>query len=126
PTDTGSAHQVLAPLACGDVQVERHAGRIVVPITGGAAVLTQALRELDGAGVGIRDVGLRRPTLDDVFLTLTGHAAESAERDGGDERDGAGDPEGNGAATMPGRTAPPTAASTDTDTDTDTHEEANR
>jgi len=47
-----------------------------VPVSGGAAVLTDALRRLDGAGVEIDDVGLRRPTLDDVFLTLTGRPAE--------------------------------------------------
>ena len=49
---------------------------IVVPVSGGAAILADALRRLDGDGVGVDDVGLRRPTLDDVFLSLTGHAAE--------------------------------------------------
>ncbi len=49
---------------------------LVVPVTGGAALLADALRRLDGDGVSIDDVGLRRPTLDDVFLSLTGHAAE--------------------------------------------------
>jgi ABC-2 type transport system ATP-binding protein len=47
-----------------------------VPVTGGASVLADALRRLDGEGVALDDVGLRRPTLDDVFLSLTGHAAE--------------------------------------------------
>jgi ABC-2 type transport system ATP-binding protein len=45
-------------------------------VIGGAAVLADALRRLDSQGVALDDVGLRRPTLDDVFLTLTGHAAE--------------------------------------------------
>ena len=39
-------------------------------------MLTEALRRLDEAGVALDDVGLRRPTLDDVFLSLTGHAAQ--------------------------------------------------
>ena len=39
-------------------------------------MLADALRRLDGAGITVLDVGLRRPTLDDVFLSLTGHAAE--------------------------------------------------
>jgi ABC-2 type transport system ATP-binding protein len=39
-------------------------------------VLIDALRQLDTAGVVVKDVGIRRPTLDDVFLSLTGHAAE--------------------------------------------------
>ncbi len=39
-------------------------------------MLVEALRALDDAGVDVLDAGIRRPTLDDVFLTLTGHAAE--------------------------------------------------
>ena len=46
---------------------------------GGTEVLAEALRLLEGSGVQILDVGLRRPDLDDVFLTLTGHSAEDAE-----------------------------------------------
>ena len=42
------------------------------------AVLVQVVRDLDEAGIAIDDIGLRRPTLDDVFLALTGHAAELA------------------------------------------------
>ncbi len=45
-------------------------------------MLVEALRRLDAADVALLDVGLRRPTLDDVFLTLTGHAAEAAEATG--------------------------------------------
>ena len=44
-----------------------------------------AMRELDAAGVTVQDLGLRRPTLDDVFLTLTGHAAELAAGNGDSE-----------------------------------------
>ncbi len=71
------ATAVLAALACGEVQVDAHSRSLVAPITGGAPVLTRALRDLDANGVAVQDVGLRRPTLDDVFLTLTGHAAEA-------------------------------------------------
>jgi ABC-2 type transport system ATP-binding protein len=45
-------------------------------VTGGAKLLADVIRELDNRGVEIDDIGLRRPTLDDVFLTLTGHHAE--------------------------------------------------
>jgi ABC-2 type transport system ATP-binding protein len=38
--------------------------------------LATVIRDLDEAGIAIDDIGLRRPTLDDVFLTLTGHIAE--------------------------------------------------
>ena len=46
-----------------------------MPVRGGADVLREALRLLDDTGVTLIDVGLRRPDLDDVFLTLTGHAS---------------------------------------------------
>ncbi|MGH3306090.1 MAG: ATP-binding cassette domain-containing protein [Nocardioides sp.] len=72
-----TAVTVLTPLSSGEVTVEAERRSIVVPVTGGAAVLADALRRLDGQGVPVDDVGLRRPTLDDVFLSLTGHAAEA-------------------------------------------------
>jgi ABC-2 type transport system ATP-binding protein len=46
-------------------------------------VIVEAVRRLSAAGVGVEDINVRRPTLDDVFLTLTGHAAEE-----GPARDG--------------------------------------
>jgi ABC-2 type transport system ATP-binding protein len=66
--------EVLARLGTGDVQVEGLT--LTVPSEGGAQTLTKALRELDDVGVVVKDVGLRRPTLDEVFISLTGHAAE--------------------------------------------------
>jgi ABC-2 type transport system ATP-binding protein len=47
----------------------------VLPAPDGAGTLTQALRRLDAAGVIPEDVALHKPTLDDVFLALTGHLA---------------------------------------------------
>lgn len=67
------ARELLERYAVGDIHVDERSHQVVVPITGGSPVLTQALRSLDGDGLAVRDVGLRRPTLDDVFLTLTGH-----------------------------------------------------
>jgi ABC-2 type transport system ATP-binding protein len=52
-----------------------------VPDCGGAKLLAAALREFDEANIELQDVGIRRPTLDDVFLSLTGHAAEVEEPD---------------------------------------------
>ncbi len=75
----GDARSVLGRLAVADIETDEVAHRLLVPITGGAPVLTEALRDLDGAGIAVRDVGLRRPTLDDVFLSLTGHRAEEDE-----------------------------------------------
>jgi len=75
--DAERARGVLQQLAeGGTVEFEPHTRRLTAPVTGGAAVLTEALRRLDAAEVALQDVALRRPTMDDVFLTLTGHAAE--------------------------------------------------
>ena len=71
------AAELLGPLAAGEVTSDEGRRSLVVPVSGGAAVLADALRRLDAAGVRVDDVGLRRPTLDDVFLTLTGHMAEA-------------------------------------------------
>jgi ABC-2 type transport system ATP-binding protein len=82
--DVAIAREVLAPLAVGEIQVDERSRALTAPISGGARTLTQALRDLDARGVVVQDVGLRRPTLDDVFLTLTGHVAEEpASNDGG-------------------------------------------
>ena len=78
---TDRARALLARLGVGEPEVEENTRRLTVPITGGARVLAAALREFDEADIELQDVGLRRPTLDDVFLSLTGHAAEVAEPD---------------------------------------------
>jgi ABC-2 type transport system ATP-binding protein len=85
PDDVLCARQVLGRFAIGDVQVDEHGRTLLAPITGGAPVLTQALRELDAEKVAINDVGLRRPTLDEVFLSLTGHTAEQSEEEAAED-----------------------------------------
>ena len=72
------ADRILAPLAVGETRLEEQRRSILVPVSGGVPVLQDALRRLDDAGVAVVDAGLRRPTLDDVFLSLTGHAAQDA------------------------------------------------
>jgi ABC-2 type transport system ATP-binding protein len=52
-------------------------GMLRMPIRQRKGAIAEAVRRLNEAGVGIDDVAMRRPTLDDVFLTLTGHAAEA-------------------------------------------------
>ncbi|MEV6647826.1 ATP-binding cassette domain-containing protein [Amycolatopsis sp. NPDC051371] len=69
--DLAAARRTLAGLASGEPQAEGF--RLTVPVTHGAKALTEALARLAADGVEVRDVGVRRPTLDDVFLTLTGH-----------------------------------------------------
>jgi ABC-2 type transport system ATP-binding protein len=73
-----ATREVLAQLAEGDgVTVDEHTRRVTAPVSGGAAVLMEALRRLDAADIAVQDVALRRPTLDDVFLRLTGHKTEA-------------------------------------------------
>jgi ABC-2 type transport system ATP-binding protein len=73
-SDADGARRVLAGVSVGQVQIKGRS--IIAPVSGGARTLTEALRLFDSEGIELRDVGLRRPTLDDVFLGLTGHAAE--------------------------------------------------
>ena len=78
-TQLAAAGVLLEPLGVGKPVLEAHRHSLIMPVSGGASVLTDALRRLDAAQIVLDDVGLRRPTLDDVFLALTGHAAEDAE-----------------------------------------------
>ena len=76
--DMTAARTILRDLAVGEVIVDDHTRKLTAPVTDGATSLMTALRRLDAEQIHVLDVGLRRPTLDDVFLTLTGHAAEQA------------------------------------------------
>ena len=71
---------LLAP--DGEAGIDADERRVTVAAAGGAQQLLEAVRALGDAGVQVADVGLRRPTLDDVFLTLTGHGAEDPVPDG--------------------------------------------
>jgi ABC-2 type transport system ATP-binding protein len=68
------AADVVAPN--GSASLDEHSKRLTIGAHGGAQQLVDVVRSLGDAGIGIDDVALRRPTLDDVFLSLTGHAAE--------------------------------------------------
>ena len=70
----------LAPM--GDAPPTTDDGIVCVPMQRREGAITEAVRRLDESGVMVDDITLRRPTLDDVFITLTGHAAEV---DGGAE-----------------------------------------
>ncbi|MFN2545277.1 MAG: ATP-binding cassette domain-containing protein [Actinomycetota bacterium] len=77
-----SAAKVAGSVAAAEASVEEDTGRVVVPVGGdGSTALTDMIRGLDGASIKIADLQLRRPTLDDVFLALTGHVAETTDGD---------------------------------------------
>ena len=75
-SELAHARTVLASLASGELTSQEHTRTVTAPVSGGAAALIGALRALDEAGIEVMDAGIRRPTLDDVFLSLTGHDAE--------------------------------------------------
>jgi ABC-2 type transport system ATP-binding protein len=75
-----AAIEALAPLT--DERPKCEHGILVMPLRRGLGGIAEAVRRLDTAGVEISDIAVRRPTLDDVFIQLTGHAAEeSADED---------------------------------------------
>ena len=82
PADVPAVAQALGPLLPDAIRVQlaADADRIAMPAPDGAATLTQALHALDAADIELRDIALRRPSLDEVFLALTARdsAAPSA------------------------------------------------
>jgi ABC-2 type transport system ATP-binding protein len=73
-SQTQAAAQALQSMSSGKVVVEGE--HVQVPVSGGGVKVVEAVRALDIAKVEIKEIQLRRPTLDDVFLSLTGHHAE--------------------------------------------------
>jgi ABC-2 type transport system ATP-binding protein len=68
--------ELIAEIAGADPHVDPHQLRISVPTQEGVALLLTAARRLSDAGIALDDLGVRRPSLDDVFLALTGHGTE--------------------------------------------------
>jgi ABC-2 type transport system ATP-binding protein len=90
---TAEAADAIADLGSGAPQVLAEAGEVSLPVAQGASLLAEVVRHLDAAGLEISDLALRRPTLDDVFLALTGHVAEA---DAGEDQGPGGPPRGRG------------------------------
>jgi ABC-2 type transport system ATP-binding protein len=75
------AAEVLRGVGNGTPAVDQRLRRISVGVSGGASSLVEAVLRLDERAVEVLDIGLHRPTLDDVFLSLTGHTAQEAAGD---------------------------------------------
>src|SRR3569833_137235 len=78
PADLPATLAVLREVGTGEPSGDDHTRRAEIFVDTGPKALIEALRRLDGQGIAVQDVALHRPTLDDVFLSLTGHGAESA------------------------------------------------
>ena len=85
----GEAASVLERYAHGDggVRVDAERRYVGTTVAGGPGLLAAVVRDFDAAGVQVEELGLHRPTLDDVFLTLTGHAAEPEAEQRVDEKE---------------------------------------
>jgi ABC-2 type transport system ATP-binding protein len=73
------AEKILGTVAHGALRVHAEEGEISAPVPHGVEALSAVLRSLETVGIDIVDIGLRRPTLDDVFMELTGHEATTVE-----------------------------------------------
>lgn len=74
--DAEAAARIIQPFGEASAISNPDTGIVTMPVSGGAAILVDVVRALDAAGIKISDISLRRPSLDDVFMKLTGHAAE--------------------------------------------------
>ena len=81
PRDLVAAAEVLARAGTAAPEVVPVAGRISVPVHRRVDALTEVVSGLAGAGIAAADIGLRRPTLDDVFLSLTGRRADRTDEE---------------------------------------------
>jgi ABC-2 type transport system ATP-binding protein len=85
-SETDRAVTTLAGVGTGEPNVDLDRGRVRIPVgDAGPTVLLESVRRLDEAKIVLSDIALHRPTLDDVFLSLTGRSAEDEEAPDGDD-----------------------------------------
>jgi ABC-2 type transport system ATP-binding protein len=78
--DLGRMHEVLVGVGAGEPGIDENEARVRLPVgSDGSVALLETVRRLDDSGIGVADIALHRPTLDDVFMTLTGRSAEQGE-----------------------------------------------
>jgi ABC-2 type transport system ATP-binding protein len=80
-SDLDRTTAVLSDVGCGKATIDPLRSRITIPVCEPVADLMAALRVLDKAGIVPQDLGLRRPSLDDVFLSLTGRTTGDEDTD---------------------------------------------
>jgi ABC-2 type transport system ATP-binding protein len=74
--DLAKCKEIITKVASGKLNVEEDLGRVSAPVSTGTRALIDAARQLDENSIHPLDIGLKRPSLDDVFIALTGHVAE--------------------------------------------------
>lgn len=78
--DLQRAEEVMSRRSNGECTLDRDAFRVIAPVAHPIGVLPTLIRDLDEANVEVLDLVVRRPTLDDAFLALTGHGADEQRR----------------------------------------------
>ena len=74
--DLQKVTEIVEKVSGGKAAVDQGSRQVSAPVTTGSKALIEAERSLDDAGIHPLDIGLKRPSLDDVFIALTGHVAE--------------------------------------------------
>ena len=77
--DVSKAAIAIAEFGSAEAITEDLTKTILLPVAGGSTAIVNIVRKLDENNISIADIALRRPTLDDVFLSLTGHVTENTE-----------------------------------------------
>lgn len=75
-SDVAKAASLIQEFGSAPATTEEVVKTILLPVAGGSTAIVNIVRKLDENKIAIADIALRRPTLDDVFLSLTGHATE--------------------------------------------------
>ncbi len=75
----GAAADAVSGVGTEPPRIDEVEGRVRIPVSSPVGVITETVRRLDSAGIRLRDLAIRRPTLDDVFLTLTGTSVDTEE-----------------------------------------------
>jgi ABC-2 type transport system ATP-binding protein len=78
-SDLAEAASIVGRASGDEPLVDPKALRVLAPVADGVVVLSEVVRGIERAGIGVEDLGLRRPTLDEVFLQLTGRPVDSVE-----------------------------------------------
>lgn len=78
--DLPAAFKAVAAVTATEPETDEENRRVHAPVTNRVSALSQVARSLEDDGVAVEDIGLRRPTLDEVFLQLTGRPAEDEQR----------------------------------------------
>src|SRR5215469_12786326 len=81
PADAPLAAKALSPFTTTSAVPTEPVRTLELPVASGDGLATEVLRALDAAGVSVSDISVRTASLDDVFLTLTGHKAEGLPAD---------------------------------------------